>query len=97
MILLALSLLVTVQTRALPQPTSDVAVAVVAPATAPQGVLEPPIVPPITAVGASASPPEPPDPSVYPETTRMTRIARRMLATIALGSSVALLVHACPS
>jgi hypothetical protein len=95
MILLALSLLVTVQTRALPQPTSDVAV--VAPATAPQGVLEPPIVPPRTAVGASASPPEPPDPSVYPETTRMTRIARRMLATIALGSSVALLVHACPS
>ena len=97
MILLALSLLVTVQTRALLQPTSDVAVAVVAPATAPQGVLEPPIVPPRTAVGASASPPEPPDPSVYPETTRMTRIARRMLATIAVGSSVALLVHACTS
>jgi hypothetical protein len=95
MILLALSLLVTVQTRALPQPTSDVAVAVVAPATAPQGVLEPPIVPPHTAVGACASPPEPPDPSVYPETTRMTRIARRMLATIAVGGGVALLVHTC--
>jgi hypothetical protein len=95
MILLALSLLVTVQTRALPQPTCDVTV--VAPATAPQGVLEPPIVPPRTAVGASASPPEPPDRSVYPETTRMTRIARRMLATIAVGSSVAVLVHACTS
>jgi len=93
MILLALSLLVTVQTRALPQPTSDVTV--VAPATAPQGVLEPPIVPPRTAVGASASPPEPPDPSVYPETTRVTRIARRMLATIAVGGGVALLVHTC--
>jgi hypothetical protein len=93
MILLALSLLVTVQTRALPQPAPDVTV--VAPATAPQGVLEPPIVPPRTAVGASASPPEPPDPSVYPETTRMTRIARRMLATIAVGGGVALLVHTC--
>ena len=93
MILLALSLLVTVQTRALPLPSS--AVTVVAPATAPQGVLEPPIVPPRTAVGASASPPEPPDPSVYPETTRMTRIARRMLATIVVGGGVALLVHTC--
>jgi hypothetical protein len=93
MILLALSLLVTVQTRVLPQPTTDVTV--VAPATAPQGVLEPPTVPPRTALGAGAVPPDPPDPSAYPDTTRMTRIARRMLATMAIGSGVALLVHTC--
>ena len=93
MILLALSLLVTVQTRALPQPAVDVVF--VAPATAPQGILEPPPVPPRTAIGAGAVPPDPPDPSVYPETTRMTRIARRMLVTIVIGSGVAFLAHTC--
>ena len=93
MILVALSLLVAVQTRALPQPAPDVTV--VAPATAPQGILEPPTIPPRAALGAGAMPPDPPDPSAYPDTTRMTRIARRMLATIAVGSGVAILVRTC--
>jgi len=93
MIFAALSLLVAVHTRVLPQPTADVTVA--APATAPQGVLEPPTVPPRTAAGAS-TPPEPPDDgSAYAETTRMTGIARTMLGTIIVGSTVAVLVHAC--
>ena len=67
MILLALSLLVAVETHVLPRPEPDVTV--VAPATAPQGVLEPPTIPP--------------------------RIAQRMLGTIVVGSTVAVLVHTC--
>jgi hypothetical protein len=94
MIFLALSLLVAVQTHALPQPEPDVTIA--APATAPRGVLEPPAVPPRTAVGAASVPPEPPDDDgPYTETTRMARIARGILGTAAVGSVVAVLVHTC--
>ncbi|HZS61333.1 MAG TPA: hypothetical protein VFA43_18800 [Gemmatimonadaceae bacterium] len=94
MIFLALSLLVAVQTHALPQSDPDVTIA--APATAPQGALEPPSVPPRTALGASSVPPEPPDDGdPYAETTRMTRIARGILGTVTIGSVVAVLVHSC--
>jgi len=94
MILLALSLLVAVETHVLPRPEPDVTV--VAPATAPQGMLEPPAIPPRTALAAGALPPDPPDDgSAYAETTRMRRIAQRMLGTIVAGSTVAVLVHAC--
>ena len=94
MILLALSLLVAVETHVLPRPEPDVTV--VAPATAPQGVLEPPTIPPRTALAAGALPPDPPDDgAAYAETTRMRRIAQRMLGTIVVGSTVAVLVHTC--
>ena len=92
MIFVALSLLIAVESRPLPHVAPDVTVA---PLTAPQGVLEPPPVPPRTALGASALPPDPPDDGPYAETTRMTRIARRMLGTIVVGSTVVVLVHAC--
>lgn len=96
MIFLALSLLVAVDTQALPQPEPDVTVA--APATAPHGLLEPPAVPPRTALGAASVPPEPPDDGnggPYAETTRMTRIARGILGTAAVGTAVAILAHTC--
>jgi len=94
MILLALSLLVAVETHVLPHPPEpDVTVVV---PTAPQGVLEPPTIPPRTALAAGALPPDPPDDaSAYAETTRMRRIAQRMLGTIVVGSTVAVLVHTC--
>jgi len=96
MILLALSLLVAVETHVLPRPEPDVDVTVVAPPTAPQGVLEPPPIPPRTALAAATLPPDPPDDgSAYAETTRMRRIAQRMLGTIVVGSTVAVLVHTC--
>lgn len=95
MIFLALSLLVAVQTHALPQSQPDVTVAT--PATAPSGILEPPVVPPRTASAAPPSPPDPPDPPdrAYAETTRMTRIARGILGTTVVGSVVLALVHTC--
>jgi hypothetical protein len=95
MILLALSLLVAVETHALPQPAED-DVRVAAPATAPHGMLEPPAMPPRTAVAAPPSPPDPPDPpdpSAYAETTRMRQIAVAMLKTIAVGSATAIVIE----
>jgi hypothetical protein len=91
MILLALSLLIAVETHVLPQPVVDAATP--APATAPKGSLEPPSIPPRTALGASALPPDPPEFTPYARTTRMRRIAQGMLATILIGSGATVLVH----
>jgi hypothetical protein len=54
MIFLALSLLVAVEAQCLPQPRHDLDVRVAAPATAPDGALEPPAIPPRTALAATA-------------------------------------------
>jgi hypothetical protein len=75
-------------------PPPSVSASAVAPAAESCGALLPPPRLPPTALGAAEQGDDRPyEPSIYPETTRMTRIAQRMLATIAAASGAAVIAY----